>query len=149
MWQYVYKGNFKIFTVNLAPYTEEPPNKGHFGANSFVPCVLISSISMVPQQQVSFVERLSPTQRVPYQRFHSVILLHAKPTYCLAHFSLTDAGNMGTRQPCMKVEELDGLNMAGQTPFGPLLMPLTPFSKPLPTLTYRYIHIHSLYQCKC
>ena len=50
-------------------YTVEPLNKGHFGANSFVPCrevvpisevykIIHQSISMVPQQ-VSFVERLS------------------------------------------------------------------------------------------
>ena len=61
--------------------TVEPPNKGHFGANSFVPCREVGPISevkyisMVPQQ-VSFVERLSLSQRVPYRRFHCIAILY-------------------------------------------------------------------------
>ena len=55
----------------------EPPNKGHFGANSFVsyrevvPISEVNNTLMVPQQ-VSFVERSSLSQRVPYQRFHCI-----------------------------------------------------------------------------
>ena len=60
-------------------HTVEPPNKGHFGANSFVTCrevfpiseVNNTSISMVPQQ-VFFVERSSLSQWVSYQRFHCI-----------------------------------------------------------------------------
>ena len=37
---------------------------------------------MVPQQ-VSFVERSSLSQRVPYQRFHFLVLLFTKPNYLL------------------------------------------------------------------
>ena len=49
--------------------TVEPPNKGHFGANSFVPCREAVPISEVEQytkvvpQQVSLVERLSLSRR--------------------------------------------------------------------------------------
>ena len=63
--------------------TVEPLNKGHFGANSFVPCREVVPISevkkyteilaMVPQQ-VSFVEKLFLSQRVPYQKFHCIYI---------------------------------------------------------------------------
>ena len=53
------------------PYTVEPQNKGHYGANDFVPCREVIPMSEVKQytkvlawglKQVSFVERSSLSQ---------------------------------------------------------------------------------------
>ena len=62
----------------------EPPNKGHFGANSFVPCREVVPISEVEKYTEVlawccnkcplYIERLSLSQRAPYQRFHCSLL---------------------------------------------------------------------------
>ena len=73
-----WKNGLECSVINLlwmsASITVEPQNKGHFAANSFVPCREVVPISMV-SQQVSFVERLSLSQRVPYQRLHCTLSL--------------------------------------------------------------------------
>ena len=65
----------------------EPPNKGHYGVNYFVTCrevVPISEGQIIHQsinmglKQVSFVERSSLSQRIPYWRFHYITLEEKK-----------------------------------------------------------------------
>ena len=47
----VIERNFKRFStesiLKITVYAVEPPNKGHFGANSFVPCREVVPISEV------------------------------------------------------------------------------------------------------
>ena len=56
----------------------EPPNKGHFVANDFVPCgevILILEVNnsiSIGLKQPSFVENVSLSERGPFQRFHCV-----------------------------------------------------------------------------
>ena len=71
--------------------TVEPPNKGHYEANDFVPCIERSPLSQrstrismgLKLKQVSSVERLSLSRRVPYWRFHCILC-----TVATARFSL-------------------------------------------------------------
>ena len=60
------KYNLKKFSVRsyeiakglLQYYTVEPPNKGHYGANDFVPCREVVPISEGPLSEVALLNHL-------------------------------------------------------------------------------------------
>ena len=66
------------FSLPSAPFPCGNSEQGTLGANSSVPCrevVPISEVKLytkVLPQQVSFVERSSLSQRIPYRRFHCI-----------------------------------------------------------------------------
>ena len=72
------KLGFSLAVLHYASITVEPLNKGHFGANSFVP-ISEGPLSEVPHIMLQWNLRtrdtlglivLSLSQRVPYRRFH-------------------------------------------------------------------------------
>ena len=69
----------------------EPPNKGHFGANSFVPCreVEHGATTSVPCREVVPISE-GPLSEVPLYTFLCVLLL------LFVHFSEEQEGQDGT-----------------------------------------------------